>query len=91
LIYDSDWHLFLIDHSRAFITKKDLKGIAPLGRVDRKLWEKMQALTMEDLERGLEQVGRRQGEEGAAHPPRLMAKNIQEMVAKRGEKFVFYD
>ena len=50
LIYDSDWHLFLIDHSRAFIDKKDLKGIAPLGRVDRKLWEKMQALTMEDLD-----------------------------------------
>ena len=51
LIYDADWHLILIDHSRAFITKKDLKGIAPLGRVDRKLWEKMQALTIEDLDR----------------------------------------
>ena len=49
LIYDADWHLILIDHSRAFITKKDLKGIAPLGRVDRKLWEKMQALTLEEL------------------------------------------
>ena len=70
LIYDADWHLILIDHSRAFIDKKDLKGIAPLGRVDRKLWEKMQALTIEDLDRRARRVGRRQGKEGAAHPPR---------------------
>ena len=32
LIYDSDWHLFLIDHSRAFIDKKDLKKRALLLR-----------------------------------------------------------
>src|SRR4051812_4648437 len=32
--YDDDWHLFLIDHSRAFTGKKDLKGIAPLVYVD---------------------------------------------------------
>lgn len=91
LIYDADWHLFLIDHSRAFIDKKDLKGIAPLGRVDRKLWEKMQALTMEELEAGLGKwVGER--EKKALLTRRdLMAKNIQALVAKSGEKFVFYE
>ena len=91
LIYDNDWHLFLIDHSRAFIDKKDLKGMAPLGRVDRALWNKMQALTIEDLHRGLEKwVGDR--EKRALLTRRdLMAKNIQELVAKRGEKSVFYD
>jgi len=91
LIYDADWHLILIDHSRAFIDKKDLKNIAPLGRVDRKLWEKMQALTLEELDRGLgEWVGDK--EKKALITRRdLMAKNIQDMIAKRGEKFVFYD
>jgi len=91
LIYDADWHLILIDHSRAFIDKKDLKGIAPLGRVDRKLWEKMQALTIEDLNTGLDKwVGDK--EKRALLTRRdLMAKNIQELIAKRGEKFVFYD
>jgi hypothetical protein len=90
LIYDNDWHLFLIDHSRAFIDKKDLKGIAPLGRVDRALWNKMQALTMEDLDRGLENwVG--QKEKRALLLRRdLMAKAIQQLVARSGEKFVFY-
>jgi len=90
LIYDADWHLILIDHSRGFITKKDLKGIAPLGRVDRKLWEKMQALTIEDLNAGLgEWVGDKE-KQALITRRDLMAKNIQEMVAKRGEKFVFY-
>jgi hypothetical protein len=91
LIYDHDWHLFLIDHSRAFTGKKDLKGMAELGRIDRKLWEKMAALTLADLDRGLDKwVGN--GEKKALLQRRdLMAKNIAAMVAKRGEKSVFYD
>jgi hypothetical protein len=91
LIYDADWHLFLIDHSRAFINKKDLKGIAPLGRVDRKLWEKMQALTMEDLDRGLEKWVGTNEKKALLTRRDLMAKSIQALVARSGEKFVFYE
>lgn len=91
LIYDSDWHLFLIDHSRAFIGKKDLKGIAPLGRVDRALWEKMAALTMEDLDRGLDKWVGNNEKKALLLRRDLMAKQIAEMVQKRGEKSVFYN
>lgn len=91
LIYDIDWHLFLIDHSRAFIDKTNLKGIAPIGRVDRKLWEKMQALTLEDLDRGLEKWVGDKEKKALLTRRDLMAKNIQDLIAKRGEKFVFYD
>ena len=91
LIYDSDWHLFLIDHSRAFIDKKDLKGIAPLGRVDRHLWEKMQALTIDDLNKGLgDLVGDKQ-KQALLTRRDLLAKEIDALVKKRGEKFVYYD
>ena len=91
LIYDHDWHLFLIDHSRAFTGKKDLKGMAELGRVDRELWEKMAALTVEDLDRGLEKwVGTNEKKAMLARRD-LMAKNIATMVAKRGEASVFYE
>jgi hypothetical protein len=91
LIYDNDWHLFLIDHSRAFIDKKDLKGLAPLGRVDRKLWAKMQALTMADLDSGLEKWVDDKGKKAMLLRRDLMAKNISEMVKKRGEASVFYN
>ena len=91
LIYDHDWHLFLIDHSRAFIGKKDLKGMAPLGRVDRELWNKMAALTLEDLDRGLDKWVGTNEKKAILIRRDLMAKQINEMVAKRGEKSVFYN
>jgi hypothetical protein len=91
LIYDNDWHLFLIDHSRAFIDKKDLKNLAPLGRVDRKLWEKMQALTMEDLDKGLEKWVGDKEKKALLTRRDLMAKNIAELIKTRGEKSVFYE
>jgi hypothetical protein len=91
LIYDSDWHLFLIDHSRAFTGKKDLKGIAPLGRVDRELWNRMAALTLEDLDRGLDKwVGDRE-KKAILQRRDLMAKEIATKIAKQGEKFTFYN
>ncbi len=90
LIYDDDWHLFLIDHSRAFIDRKDLKGMAPLGRVDRQLWARMAALTPGDLDQGLgEWVGAREKKAILLRRDK-MAEQIKQMVAKRGES-VFYD
>jgi len=90
LLYDADWHLILIDHSRAFIDKKDLKDLAPLGRVDRKLWEKMQALTMEDLDRVLGKWVDEKGKKAMLIRRDLMAKAINELIKKRGENSVYY-
>jgi hypothetical protein len=53
LMYDRDWHLFLIDHSRAFTTRTATDGIAAISTVDRALWTKIDALTADDLERAL--------------------------------------
>ena len=91
LLYDADWHIFLIDHSRAFIDKKDLKGMAPLARVDRKLWDKIKALTLDDLDRGLEKWVGDKEKKALLLRRDLMAKAIDELVKKHGEKFVFYD
>jgi hypothetical protein len=50
LLYDADWHLLLIDHSRAFTTRKSLDGIAAPGLVDAGLWKRIDALTEADLD-----------------------------------------
>lgn len=42
LIVDDDWNLYLIDHSRAFITDKKLPFA--MIRVDNEIWERMLAL-----------------------------------------------
>lgn len=90
LLYDPDWHLLLIDHSRAFTAKKDLRSIAALSQVDRALWEKMQALTLDRLQTALgEWVG---PEELKAMLIRreLMTAQIKNLVALFGESAVFF-
>ena len=42
LIVDDDWNLYLIDHSRAFITERKLPF--QMVRIDAEVWEKMLAL-----------------------------------------------
>jgi hypothetical protein len=42
LLVDDEWNLFLIDHSRAFISDKDLPF--KMARIDRVLWDRMLAL-----------------------------------------------
>lgn len=42
LLVDDAWNLFLIDHSRAFITNVELP--TTMGRIDAELWERMLAL-----------------------------------------------
>ena len=50
LLYDSEYHLILIDHSRAFRDVVDLSQYPKALFVDAELWERMQALTMETME-----------------------------------------
>lgn len=53
LLYDTDWHLFLIDHSRAFTTRTSLDGMAVPAAIDREFWRRIEALTPADLDRVL--------------------------------------
>ena len=42
LIVDGDWNLYLIDHSRAFVS--DTKLRAEMVRIDKEIWDRMAAL-----------------------------------------------
>ena len=44
MLIDKNWHLWLIDHGRAFRTRKDLKDPSVLKAVDRSMLAKMKAL-----------------------------------------------
>jgi hypothetical protein len=48
LLYDAEYHLILIDHSRAFTTSTRLPS--PVVRVWRDLYDRMNALTLEQLQ-----------------------------------------
>jgi hypothetical protein len=87
LLVDTDWHIYLIDHSRAFVT--DIKLPQELQNIDRALWEKMLALDAEGLKasmgawldgRQIQALLRRRDQ---------MKKKIDALVAKRGDTVFF--
>jgi 16S rRNA G966 N2-methylase RsmD len=53
LLYDAEYHVVLIDHSRAFVDTVDVTKYQKYLFVDQPLWERMQALTMESLQPAL--------------------------------------
>ncbi len=90
---DESWNIILIDHSRAFIDRKNLlKGDTKLpAQYDRKLVERLQALTREDLEAELEDV--LQGNEINAIFTRRdkILEHQQKLVDERGEVRVMFN
>jgi len=89
LLYDAAGHLYLIDHSRAFVDQRHLTGLKAPQQFDRALWERMQALTRADLEALLHPW--LTGPQIAALLDRRdeMARHIERQVRTRGEQVVF--
>ena len=87
LIYDPEYHLILIDHSRALTTDKKLPST--FSRVDRRTWERMDALTYEQVEAAVGAwIGK--GEVRAILERRdKMREEIKKLVAKTSEPAVF--
>ena len=91
LLYDADWHLFLIDHSRAFTTRTSLDGIAVPGIIDRQLWDRIEAMTPADLDRELG-AWLTDGEQKAVFARRdRMRAAIARMVKDKGAAQVFLE
>ncbi len=58
-LVDEDWHLILIDHSRAFTTMRNM--VHEMGRVDQELWDRIRALDEPTLTAALGRwLGRRE-------------------------------
>jgi hypothetical protein len=87
-LVDPAWNLILIDHTRAFASGKDM--VHKMNRIERGLWEKMLALDEAALKAALSPhidggqirnvIARRDA----------MKKEIEKMVAERGEADVFF-
>lgn len=87
LIVDDDWNLFLIDHSRAFVTESRLR--VEMTRIDRGLWEKMQALDEPALDAALGDWLDRRAIRAVLQRRDAMKKVIDALVAKSSEAAVF--
>jgi hypothetical protein len=89
LLYDDEYHLILIDHSRAFTGEKDLTKMAKLSRVDRELWQKMLALDEPTIERALGKWCDKGKRKAILQRRDEMKTQIDALVAQKGEDAVF--
>jgi hypothetical protein len=87
LLVDDDWHLYLIDHSRAFVA--DSKLPQELQNIDKRLWDRMRALDAEGLKRDLGQWLDVRQIQALVRRRDAMKKKIDALVAKNGDKVFF--
>jgi len=87
LLVDDEWHLFLIDHSRAFVA--DMKLPQELQNIDRRLWERMLALDAGMLKTSLSQWLDGRQIQALLRRRDAMKKKIDALVARNGDKVFF--
>ena len=78
--------LILIDHSRAFVTSRDLPN--KVERVDAELWEAVMALTRDDLARVLRPWIDDSAIDAILTRRARMAAEVDKLVAKKGRALV---
>jgi hypothetical protein len=87
-LVDPAWNLILIDHTRAFAPGKDM--VHKMNRIDKGLWQRMLALEEASLKTALDPyLDGGQIKDILARRDR-MQKEIEKMVAERGEANVFF-
>lgn len=86
-LVDPAWNLVLIDHTRSFTTRKEM--VHEMTRIDRELWERMRALTVESLTPPLGKwIGRREIRAMIDRRDRMQIA-IDKLVAAKGDAAVF--
>jgi hypothetical protein len=86
-LVDPAWNLILIDHTRSFTADK--KMAHDLQRIDGELWEKMKALTEEQLTQALDKWLDKRAIRAMLARRDIMQKDIDKLVAAKGEAAVF--
>ncbi len=91
-LVDQDYHIILIDHSRAFTTEKKMlrqKGKLPLA-FDRRLVEKLRSLTREDLDERLEDLLMGRQIKALLERRDGLLEYLNKLIAERGEGSVLF-
>jgi hypothetical protein len=86
-LVDPSWNLILIDHTRSFTADK--KFAHELQRIDGELWERMKALTEEQLTQALGKWLDKRAIRGILARRDMMQAEIDKLVAAKGKAAVF--
>ena len=89
ILYDSDWNLWLIDHSRAFRREKELRTPELIVKCGRKLWEKLKSLDEQVVRERLKKFLRSSQIKALLRRRDILVAHIQKLIEERGDKVLF--
>lgn len=90
ILIDPSWKVWLIDHSRCFRTFSELPHADKVNRCERKIWEKLQAVSGEEIESRLRDLLRSQEIRALVARRQLLVDHIQNLIATHGEEQVLW-
>ncbi len=93
VLISADWHLWMIDFTRAFRLDKDLLSVKNLEdtMVERRLLEKLRKLDRDELTRETKGYLTKPEIDGVMSRRDKIVKFYENLIAKNGEKSVIYD
>ncbi len=90
ILYDGDWKLWLIDHTRAFRREKELRNPKLIVKCGRKLWEKLKSLDGETVRERLKKFLRSSQIKALMRRRDMLVEHIQKLIEERGESKVLF-
>ena len=91
IVIDSDWKLWMIDHSRSFQYRFEPKRFAEVIYVERGFWERLQALSEGQIRERMGNALTGPEIEGTLERRDIIVAHIQKLIAERTEDVVLYD
>jgi hypothetical protein len=91
LVIIKDWKIWMIDHTRAFRTMKDLPSPANLAQCDRKLLAKLRGLNKDVLTKGLQRYLNSLQIDSLLDRRDKIVSFFDQQIAKKGEAAMLFD
>jgi hypothetical protein len=91
ILFDPDWKLWMVDHTRAFRRHTDLPSPDTIQTCERVLWEKLQNLKTEDLRENLKRYLSPAEIKGLTKRLSLVVELIDGLIRAHGERSILFD
>ena len=90
VLYTKDWRVIMIDFTRAFRIDRELRNPDMLQQCERMLYERLQALTREQIEQATEDYLDGAEIAGVVARRQLIVDRFARLIKERGEKAILY-
>ena len=90
ILITPDWEMWLIDHTRAFRIRRELKDPKGIVQCERKLWERLQALDEATVRQRFKKFLRSSEIDALLKRRQKLVEHIQKLIDQRGEKEVLF-